>query len=331
MKNIVVAAGVLMAVMMGFSPAGFAAQTVEDTAGVFTPEQQAGLAAYHNKLAEEYGIDYRIVTTNDQGDINLFANKYFNEEKVGAGDGKGRGLLLVVNPAQNLVRLEVATVLEPVFTDAFVSYIEHRQMIPFFKAGQVSNGILATTELIFARVIDAIAGKSFDETAMTGSTGGGAVNKAAIGEGMDAKSTNSITKTVGNTPEAVVAAYLAAMETRNSNPDLPIYSAATKEMQRKWVVTPAQMDNVARTFKKCAQEAAKIEGPRAVVRYAVKERECSPYFLVFEDGEWKLDLTMMMKGIRFNHRNEWHFDLAAPHDYWFAFKDWKLDKNGYPH
>lgn len=330
MKRIVAAGVVILAVLAGFSPAALSAQTVADTANVFTPEQQAGINAYHAKLAGEFGIDYRVVTTNDTGDINLFANKYFNDEKVGAADGRGRGLLLVVNPAQNLVRLEVATVLEPVFTDAFVSYIEHRQMIPFFKAGQVSNGILAATELVFARVIDAIEGKAFDETALTGSTGGGAVNKAAIGEGMEAKSSKSIASNA-NSPEAVVAAYLAAMEARNSNPDLPIYSAATKEMQRKWVVTPAQMDMVARTFKKCTPQAAKIQGSRAVVRYAVHERECSPYFLVREDGEWKLDLTMMMKGIRFNHKNEWHFDMNAVHDYGFAFGDWKLDKNGYPH
>ena len=47
----------------------------------------------------------------------------------------------------------------------------------------------------------------------------------------------------------------------------------------------------------------------------------------------KLDLTMMRKAIRFNHRNEWHFDTQYQLEnerYAFAFSDWRFDRQGFP-
>lgn len=304
-----------------------------DGAGLFSAEQADFIGQYHQKLLEVYDIDYRVLTIADESDINLFANKQFSDMKVGSLSKTGRGLLLVINPKQNLVRLEVSKGLEPVYTDAFVSYIEHRQIIPFFKASQVANGVLATSELVFARAADAVAGKAFDETAMIGSAGGGAANKANIGAGMEAKSSQPLeSQTEGATPNEVVDSYLAAMKARNSNPDLPIFSEDSKQMMRSWVVTPAQMDMLSGTYAKCKLEKTIIseQRGRAVVRYYSPDRLCSPFFLVKENGNWKLDLTMMQKAIRFNHMNQWHFDMNAKHDYEFAFVDWSFDKNGYP-
>lgn len=303
-----------------------------DEARILSAEQSLFIGQYHEKLLETYDIDYRVLTNAEDNDINSFTNKQFAALQVGSLSKTGRGLLLVINAKQNLVRLEVSKGLESVYTDAFISYIEHKQMIPFFKANQVANGVLATSELVFARAADAVAGKSFDPGVTTGSAGGGAVNKAQIGSGAEAKSTKELAQAgTEQSPEEVVAAYLAAMKDRNSNPDLPIYSEATKEMQKKWVVTAGQMDMLSRTYEKCASgNKDHVIGPtHAVVRYYAADRSCSPFFLVKENGEWKLDLTMMQKAIRFNHLNQWHFDMSVRHDYEFAFTDWSFDKNGY--
>lgn len=323
----------LIAASLLVAPMASAQERTTDTAGLFSREQSEFISQYHQKLLEAYDIDYRVVTVADDADINLFTNRQFNETKVGALSKTGRGLLLVINPKQNLVRLEVSKGLEGVYTDAFVSYIEHRQMIPFFKASQVPNGVLATTELIFARAADATAGKAFDESSMTGSAGGGAVNRAHIGAGAEAKSTQPLPpQAEGASPNEVVNLYLTAMKERNSNPNLPIFSEATRQMMGKWVVTAAQMDMLASTYAKCTLEKTIISEARgrAVVRYYSPDRLCSPFFLVKEQGGWKLDLTMMQKAIRFNHLNQWHFDMGIRHDYEFAFVDWSFDKNGYP-
>lgn len=309
------------------------AERVSDQVGIFSAEQKQSVDVYHQKLLEVYDIDYRVLTVAGADDINVLATKFFAAEKVGSLGKTGRGLLLVVNPEQNQVRLEVSKGLEAVYTDAFVSYIQHRQMILFFKAGRVSDGILATTELIFARAAEATAGKSFDPLLLEGSAGGGVTNKAGIGTGMEEKSTKVLSPDVASaaSPDQIVVAYLTTMQSRNSNPDLPIYSEETKQMQKNWVVTPAQMDMVVKTYAACAHDKTLIDSSKlAVVRYKLEDRACAPYFLVFEDGGWKLDLTMMQKAIRFNHMNQWHFDVRAAHPYGFAFQDWNFDGHGFP-
>lgn len=134
-------------------------------------------------------------------------------------------------------------------------------------------------------------------------------------------------------PADVVDAYIDAMRQHDASPDLDIYSAATKDMLRNWHVNNAQMDNVVRDHKTCSapDSYANQAGTHAVVRYGVDERLCNPYFLVMEDGAWRLDLTMMQSGIRFNNKNQWHFVMSAKHPYWFAFADWRIDDNGFPH
>jgi uncharacterized protein len=113
------------------------------------------------------------------------------------------------------------------------------------------------------------------------------------------------------------------MKKRDGRPDLPLYSKARRAMMANWAVTPAQMDNVVKTFATCPQAELKIiPGDKlAVLRYPPAERECSPWFLVREDGMWKLDLTMMQRALRFNNRNQWRFDPKVSHEYKPAFAE----------
>jgi hypothetical protein len=113
---------------------------------------------------------------------------------------------------------------------------------------------------------------------------------------------------------------------------LPVYSQASQQMMARWTVTAGQMDTIARTYQSCgAAEIRMVKSDRAVVRYPVASRICAPWFLVEEDERWKLDLTMMQTAIRFNHRNEWHFEVGVHHAYQAAFTDWVLDQYGFPH
>ena len=104
-------------------------------------------------------------------------------------------------------------------------------------------------------------------------------------------------------------------------------------MLKNWRVNNGQMDNVVRDHKLCSapDSFGNNEQTLAVVRYGVDERRCNPYFLQFEDGAWRLDLTAMQKIIQFNQKNQWHFRLGQPNPYSFAFSDWRLDEYGFPH
>src|SRR5690606_16656451 len=138
----------------GDSPAAF----IDDRSSLLSAPQRTGIAQYHAALLDGHDIDYRVLTLDDGGDINRSSYRYFNDAGIGEQSRRGRGLLLVIDTALDRVRLEVSTSLEGVYTDAFVAYVQNRQMTPFFRESRVADGILATTELIVGRAQEAEAG-----------------------------------------------------------------------------------------------------------------------------------------------------------------------------
>lgn len=309
---------------------------VQDGAGILSPRQAAFIRRYHNKLLEDHDIDYRMVTgAGDMGaDINTFAYTYFEEQGVGRLSESGRGLLLAIDVDDGLVRVEVSRALEGIYTDRFISYIQHRQMIPFFRSSRVADGILASTELVFTRAQEAESGQAFVPPMEAATAGAGAVNPARIGAGGESAFRDGPdVAPAGGDPRAVLAAYKKAMEQRNGNPDLTIYTTETRRFLEEWTVTPAQMDNAADSLDKCRPGTLEVKTGHAVLYYPVALRTCPPYFFRVEEGRWRLDLTLMGKAVRFNHRNQWHFApgyLQSEQPYTFAFSGWRVDEQGFP-
>jgi uncharacterized protein len=307
---------------------------VDDEAGLLSGEQRERIALYHAFLLSDYDIDYRLVTVRDSGDIVGFGAERFQALDVGSMSEAGRGLLLVIDPEQDRVRLEVGHALEGVYTDAFVAYIETRQMVPFFQAERIADGVLATTELIVAQAQEATARSGFDAApGVSGSGGAGATARARIGQpDAPVPGQDRSTLAAGASPAETLKAYFDAMRDRDGRTQLDLYSGATQRMLSNWVMTPAQMDNVLRTYRSCTPEAAKVSPDRlhAVIRYAPAQRQCSPWFFALEQGKWKLDFTVMQEAIRFGRDNSWRFAGGVPGRYEFGFGDWEFDRHGFP-
>jgi uncharacterized protein len=307
---------------------------VDDRAELLDSSERAFIADYHAALLGAHDIDYRVLAIDTGADVESTAHDYFAETRVGSLSASGRGLLLVIHTASERVRLEVSTSLEGVYTDAFVAYVQQRQMKPFFAAGRVTDGILATTELIVSRAQEAEGGQQFAPPMRATSIGGGASTAAAIGTASQPSQehTQQIRRVEvrGLEPLQVVAAYHERMANRDARTDLELYSSDTVAMLREWVVTPAQMDSISKTYRSCTVDGVRIRNDAAVVRYRVEQRQCAPYFLHREDDTWKLDLTALSSTIRFNHENQWRFQ-TLPDEYRFAFEDWSIDRNGFPH
>jgi uncharacterized protein len=309
------------------------AALVDDDLGLVTPEQLAQISEHHSFLLHDHGIDYRVVTRSTGDDINGFAARYFDHNRVGSESPHGHGLLLVIDPELDKVRLEVSRSLEETFVDAFVAYIEQRQMVPFFAKNRIADGVLATTEMIVTRVQNAKANAGFSTESWAAATSGaGATSKAGINQGGDEAFRQGIDHRAAGSPLATLDQYQSAMSQRNLRPDLDIYSADTRAMLKDWVMTAAQADNQAKSLKQCNPLGVKFSDDRelAVIRYPIRERSCNPWFMVFEDGAWRLDLTMMQRAIRFGRTNAWHFASGVRHPYQFAFADWEFDENGFP-
>jgi uncharacterized protein len=307
-------------------------ERVRDEAGLFDAAQRAAIESQHAFLRADHGIDYRVETVRGVGDLDAYAAARFRTLEIGSEGRGGRGLLLVIDAETDQVRLEVGRALEGSFPDAFVAWIEQRQMVSFFQVGRVGDGVLAATELLVAQVRSERARGGFAELAARGSGGAGARTRAGLGSAPGPARREGPQVAPGDTPEATAAAYLEAMRARNAAPDLALYSAATRGMLARWVVTPAQMDTLARTYRDCRPEPARLDasGERAVVRYPLEARHCAPWFLIREQGRWRLDLATASAAIRFGRDNTWHFAAQVAHPYAFAFRDWRLDSNGYP-
>jgi len=308
-------------------------ELVIDDAGIIAEDKEKNLTEYHDRLLQYHDIDLRVITTEVSKDINLFTAEKFKELEVGKLSKSGRGLLLVIDTSIDMVRMEVGRSLEGIYTDSFISYIENQQMVYFLRSNRVDDGIMATTEMIVTRAQEAKENKEFEPpVGFEASTGAGAATKANIGAGKVVVDNTHLSAefAVAASPKDLVLAYIKAMKNRNSRPDLSIYTESTKSMLKNWVVTPAQMNNVVKAYKKCSSGRVITRGNFAVVRYGVKERLCSPYFLRKEAGAWKLDLTMMQKALNFNHNNQWRLRPEVKHSFRFAFTDWRFDKNGFP-
>ena len=306
---------------------------VSDTSGLIEPSDLSYLQSYHHYLRLDHGVDYRVETSSGNRDIDTYAAQRFSDLRIGADGEPGRGLLLVIDPDQDLVRLEVGYGLEGVFPDAFIAYVEERQMVPFFRRGRVSDGIVATTELLITRIQNAKANAGFeDEVWLEGSGGAGARTKARLGQPDTGPAPRHADVDAATTPEATLAAYMDAMRTRNASTELSIYSVATRAMLANWVTTSAQMDNVARSYLSCDATPAIFSQASdfAVIRYRIEDRQCAPWFFTFENDRWRLDLTMMQEAIRFGRGNAWRLVPGVEHPYAFAFDDWSFDRNGFP-
>jgi uncharacterized protein len=308
---------------------------VQDDAGLMTRDQRAFITRYHDYLLKDHDIDYRVITARGLDDINSAAVTYFETLAETIRSESGRGLLLLIDADADLVRLEVGYALEGAFPDAFAAYVEHRQMVPFFERTRVADGILATTELIITRAQRAAANAGFEgEAWIAGSGGAGATTSARLGAGRRGAVTRgrNAATAAGHVPAETLKTYFDVLAARNADPNLKIYTPATRQMLQSWVMTPAQMDNVVRTYRRCRAEAPRIsdDGRYAVIRYPSVQRACAPFFFERVDARWALDLTMMQRAVRFGRSNAWRFDLSAQHPYRFAFEDWRFDRNGFP-
>ena len=257
---------------------------------------------------------------------------------MGARTRAARGVLLVVDPAGQQVRLEIGYDLEGVFPDGFVGRVEEEQMVPFFAAGRIGAGVAATVELLVARALEAGA----TEPAGTGSPGGiggrwsgGGGATTAIRPAPSAKPDRAPVDPRRFAPRAdplaTLHGYLQVLAGRVKDPDLALYTPESRRFFRGWLVTDAQQAHEFRQLSAVLPRARVfVAGDRAVVRFPVVDRQAAPYLLQRGEAGWMLDVAAMHRWIGFNHQNQWHFK-TPDHPYRFAFADLRFDAHGLPH
>jgi hypothetical protein len=306
-----------------------------DRAGLLDEQSRKSIIGYHRALLKDFNIHCKVVILEQpSSDINRDAAELFGD--LGKKTGRARGLLFLIDPIGNQVRIEVGYDLEGIFPDGFVSYLEREQMVPFFQQAKAGAGIEATEELFVARAQRSAAGEPYDPDVEFGklshlSGGGGARIRVDIGNGPAGKAAadNPNDYLPQKSPEESLTVYMRLLRNKVKDPDLAIYTPQTRKFLSRWVVTDSQQENELSHLEMAAIDKVVIADNRAVIRFPAGQRTLPPYFLENKGSGWALDFAAMNKLVRMNHKNMWHF-ASLDHPYIFGFADWRFDSSGYP-
>jgi uncharacterized protein len=131
---------------------------VTDNANVLTPEHRAALESVLTELDQKTSAQIAVVsvTSLDGRDVSEYAVDLFAKMKIGR-KGKDNGVLFLVAPNERKMRIEVGYGLEGLLPDGRVGRILDENVLPYFKAGRLSDGTVSGA-LTVAQIIAQDAG-----------------------------------------------------------------------------------------------------------------------------------------------------------------------------
>ncbi|HEX9757227.1 MAG TPA: TPM domain-containing protein [Nitrospiria bacterium] len=307
---------------------------VQDHAGILTGENKKRLASYYQKLLEEWDIHLQVTTLAESpSDINEASIYLFKDYALGSETRGAKGLLLVIDPKGHEVRMEVGYELEPIFPDGFVGAIERSQMVPFFQAGRVGEGIEATVELLVGRAMGDIRQSDYipekENPNVKGFSGGaGARTSVQIGEGLQEVKPVRDPSQFGpqSGPAMVLEKYMEVLKIKIKDPNLKLYTPDTRNFFKNQLVTDGQQKNELFRLKEVwPRKKIYTQGSFSVIRFSSEGGESPPYFFRDSPEGWMLDFDSMAGLIGFDFKNQWFF-RNLEHEYMFAFQDITFEK-----
>ena len=140
---------------------------VSNPDGIIRPDDVARINHLLRTLEDSLGIEVAVVAVESIGDndARMFATDLFQHWGIGK-KGKDNGLLiqLVTEPRQRSVVFETGYGIEGVLPDAICKRLQQRYMLPDFKAGEYSAGMLKGV----AAVKDYLMASDYERAAMAG-------------------------------------------------------------------------------------------------------------------------------------------------------------------
>ena len=130
-----------------------AQQYTSDPQHLLTTTEVDSLNAICRDLRAEKGVEMAVVVlpriTDDYADIRDFGYELFTEWGLGRKDqDNGLLMLLITEPEQRAITIEVGYGLEGTLPDGLCKLIQTRTMIPLMKKGQYGAGLIAGAEEI---------------------------------------------------------------------------------------------------------------------------------------------------------------------------------------
>jgi hypothetical protein len=315
----------------------------DDAGALLGPEASRRIRAYLAWVGEQYGIDYHVVVaeldgaTPEERAVELFA------ERAPGGLNGGKGLLLLVDPRGQQVRVEVGYALEPYLTDLAASRMLSDYLAPYFRSGDASAGIEASIEALVERirpgleasaqarveptaqpmaVVDATARTAAGDlesarTELPPSGGGGASLDLAraLPEGrLDDITRDSLRSILVPQPDPRQARDLeiALLHKGFYLQEAELYDAAWRAAARRSEWNPSRLKQIARQWDRPYEVS--VEEPHAVAYYR-GARDLGPVFLRREAKGWVIDASAGARGVVYDYSNQCWYVRDEPSPY----------------
>lgn len=153
----------ILSLLLGLSTAFLSAKEVSipaqrawitDTARIINPQTLAKTETFLEELDKKTGVQIAVLTVpslslGEENPLSIeeYASLVFEKWQLGQ-EGKDNGILLLVSLQDRAVRIEVGYGLEGVLTDTKCGLIIRNYIIPKFKEGDYSGGILEAIQLL---------------------------------------------------------------------------------------------------------------------------------------------------------------------------------------
>jgi uncharacterized protein len=130
-------------------PARTTCRRICDFASVLAPSENSRLESLTAEVAAATTAEIVVVTIDSLGGntVDDYANQLFNAWAIGRAD-TNNGVLFLIAPRERRTRIEVGYGLEPLLTDGKSGEILDTDVLPSFKAGRMSEGIVRGTVAI---------------------------------------------------------------------------------------------------------------------------------------------------------------------------------------
>uniref|UniRef100_UPI002FDF5406 TPM domain-containing protein n=1 Tax=Phenylobacterium sp. TaxID=1871053 RepID=UPI002FDF5406 len=147
-------------VLVGSATAAFAqpkfpplSGRVVDNANMLSPATEQQLTDRLAQLEAQTGRQMVVATVADlQGyEIEEYGYQLGRAWQIGR-KGEDDGVVFLVAPSERQVRLEVGYGLEGILTDALSSVILQQRVLPYFREGQMEQGVVSGTEAVIEQL-----------------------------------------------------------------------------------------------------------------------------------------------------------------------------------
>ncbi|MEW5894823.1 MAG: TPM domain-containing protein [Candidatus Omnitrophota bacterium] len=266
-------------------------------------------------IQRSFDIDFVVVTipSLDWKDIRECAVNLFSGWEIGKSTQGKKGILILIAPKEQKIKIEIGYDLEGIYTDAYVGQVERDILKEFLEQAEWGTGFYATIESFLFRIFnhdwqDEVKNiSSPDDPLGYYSQGAGAHNTFDFGAALNKPLPDNYDQTreyfsAQPTPELAFERYmeLCAKGVKHNN-DLMLFTELSNEFWKGWKHTSGQQ-------KAEAQELSgrgyfiRQNDTRAVVFFPdgdnFAQKKLHLYFLAGSKRGWQVDINTMTRTMR---------------------------------